>query len=90
MAFKQRENNRSFNTVTTGDVQMVLQQLGIEMKQLDVKFLCSKYIQANLQDQVHYQKFLDDLKYSNQLFGGGIKPKFSVGINSAAAGGSSL
>lgn len=54
MAFKQRENNRSFNTVTTGDVQMVLQQLGIEMKQLDVKFLCSKYIQANLQDQVHY------------------------------------
>ena len=26
----------------------------IEMKQLDVKFLCSKYIQANLQDQVHY------------------------------------
>ena len=76
--------------MTAGDVQTILQHQGIDLRNLDVKFLCSQYVQANMPEQVHYLKFLDDLRHAGQLGqlgGGGLASKFSVGINSGAAAG---
>ena len=48
--------------MTAGDVQTILQHQGIDLRNLDIKFLCSQYVQANMPEQVHYLKFLDDLR----------------------------
>ena len=59
------------------------------MSQSDLTFLVSQYIVANKPDQIHYQKFIDDLTNVNRAYDQGMQlnKKLSVGINTAATSG---
>ena len=89
MMIKQFATNQyGQQTIAKQQLHQVLGNYGIQLDQNDFEFLTSQYIVNANDGNIHYQKFLDDLRsisgrYQSKM----LDSKMSIGFNRAAAGG---